>query len=64
MAEQPIAVTKLAHWVPVIVRDGVPCCRCCDEPMTQVGPGQWQCELVLAMGRRLRELLADEQLGG
>lgn len=52
-------VTRASHWVQVNVRDGVPCCPCHDEPMTNTGDNEWRCELGLALEQRLRELMAD-----
>jgi hypothetical protein len=50
-----------SHIQPVVVRDGTPCCPCCNEPMTQVGENEWQCALGLAMTAWLRERLRDAQ---
>jgi len=55
-------VIKYGYLQPVNVRDGVPCCPCHDEPMTQTGPDEWRCELGVAFEKRLRELLADEPM--
>lgn len=55
-----LKVVKVTHWVSVNVRDGVPCCPCHDEPMTQVADNEWRCQLGLALERLLTEQLVPE----
>jgi hypothetical protein len=50
-------IVKQSHWQQVNIRDGIPCCPCCDEPMAQVSDTEWRCTLDLAIEQRMRELM-------
>jgi hypothetical protein len=54
-------VTGFAQLQPVNIRNGIPCCPCCNEPMIQVGENEWQCALGVALWRWVRERLDDAQ---
>lgn len=45
--------------LPLALRDGIPLCPHCGDPMVEVQPGAWQCAEYARMERLISERLAD-----